>query len=232
MTTRDLAQRLRAAADVLDTYPTATDALRLLQGLTNAIDAEKVDLVAEVAEHRDFEAEGCSSVKNWLRDQLHLDTSDAAQLVRSARTLRDMPALGDLARAGAVSLDHVDSFTFAARRIDPMVVEHAMPALLLTATNAAPVETREAVRKIRDAAHPDDLDEAWIKGMSKHDIKISPVADGYSIAATPPVRWLHCDRIPARGPRGEVPHRPAVPLRAHLRRGRPADQRPPHHRTR
>jgi hypothetical protein len=92
-----------------------------------------------------------------------------------------MPGLSDLANAGAVSLDHVDAFGYAARHVDPMVVEHAMPALLLTATNAAPVETREAVRKIRDAAHPDDLDEAWIKGMSKHDIKINRVLDGFHL---------------------------------------------------
>ena len=181
MPSTQLADRLEAVAAELRVFPTATDALRLLQGLTNVIDAEKVALVAEVAEHEDHKGEGCSSVKNWLRDQLHLDTGDAAQLVRSAKVLRDMPGLADLAAAGAVSLDHVDAFGYAARHIDPMVVEHAMPALLLTATNAAPIETREAVKKIRDAAHPDDLDEAWIKGMSKHDIKISPVADGYHV---------------------------------------------------
>jgi hypothetical protein len=181
MSSTQLADRLQAVAAELRTYPAATDALRLLQGLQNAIDAEKVELVAEVAEHEDFKSEGCSSVKNWLRDQLHLDTGDASQLVRSARTLRDMPGLSDLARAGAVSLDHVDAFTFAARRIDPMVVEKCLPALLLTAATAAPVETREAVKKIRDAAHPDDLDEAWIKGMSKHDIKISAVLDGFHL---------------------------------------------------
>jgi hypothetical protein len=181
MSSTQLADRLEAVAAELRTFPTATDALRLLQGLTNAIDAQKVELVAEVAEHEDHKSEGCSSVKNWLRDQLHLDTGDASQLVRSAKVLRDMPGLADLATAGAVSLDHVDAFGYAARHIDPMVVEHAMPALLLTATNAAPVETREAVRKIRDAAHPDDLDEAWIKGMSKHDIKISAVLDGFHV---------------------------------------------------
>jgi hypothetical protein len=181
MSTSQLADRLQAVAAELRAYPAATDALRLLQGLTNAIDAEKVELVAEVAEHEDFKGEGCSSVKNWLRDQLHLDSGDASQLVRSARTLRDMPGLSDLARAGAVSLDHVDAFTFAARRIDPMVVEKCLPALLLTAATAAPVETREAVKKIRDAAHPDDLDEAWIKGMSKHDIKVSVVGDGVAV---------------------------------------------------
>ncbi|MGQ3109308.1 hypothetical protein, partial [Aeromicrobium sp.] len=68
MTTHHLAEQLTAAAEVLRTYPTSTDALRLLQVVQNAIDAAKVDLVAEMAEHGDHEAEGCSSVKNWLRD--------------------------------------------------------------------------------------------------------------------------------------------------------------------
>lgn len=181
MSSTQLADRLEAVAAELRAFPTTTDALRILQGLTNAIDAEKVALVADMAEHRDHEAEGCSSLKNWLRDQLHLDPADAAQLKRSATVLRDMPALADLATSGAVSLDHVDAFGYAARHIDPMVVEHAMPALLLVAAGAAPVETREAVKQLRDAAHPDALDEAWIKGMDRHDIKVSTVGDGVAV---------------------------------------------------
>jgi hypothetical protein len=78
MSSTQLADRLEAVAAELRTFPTTSDALRLLQGLSNAIDAEKVELVAEVAEHEDFKSEGCSSVKNWLRDQLHLDTGDAS----------------------------------------------------------------------------------------------------------------------------------------------------------
>ncbi|WP_370186406.1 hypothetical protein, partial [Aeromicrobium sp.] len=85
MSSTQLADRLEAVAAELRAFPTPTDALRLLQGLSNAIDAEKVALVAEVDEHRDFEAEGCSSLKNWLRDQLHLDAADAARLKRSAK---------------------------------------------------------------------------------------------------------------------------------------------------
>ncbi len=67
MSSTALADRLEAVAAELRAYPTSTDALRLLQGLSNAIDAEKVALVAEIDEHRDFEAEGCSSLKNWLQ---------------------------------------------------------------------------------------------------------------------------------------------------------------------
>ena len=101
MSSTQLADRLEAVAAELRAFPTTTDALRILQGLTNAIDAEKVALVADMAEHRDHEAEGCSSLKNWLRDQLHLDAADAAQLKRSATVLRDMPALADLAHGRA-----------------------------------------------------------------------------------------------------------------------------------
>ena len=181
MSSTQLADRLEAVAAELRAYPTPTDALRVLQGLSNAIDAEKVALVAEVDEHRDFEAEGCSSLKNWLRDQLHLDGADAARLKRSAKVLRDMPGLADLATAGAVSLDHVDAFGYAAKHIDPMVVEHSMDWMLRLAERAEPAQIRKAVKKLRDTAHPDDLDEAWIKGMSKHDIKVSAVGDGVAV---------------------------------------------------
>ncbi|ALX03377.1 HNH endonuclease [Aeromicrobium erythreum] len=181
MSSTALADRLEAVAAELRAYPTPTDALRLLQGLSNAIDAEKVVLVAEVDEHRDFEAEGCSSLKNWLRDQLHLDGRQAGQLVRSSRTLRDMPDLESLAVEGAVSLDHVDAFTYAAKHIDPMVVEQCMNPLLDLATHAAPTTVRQAVKKLRATAHPDDLDEAWIKGMDRHDLKVSVVGDGVAV---------------------------------------------------
>ena len=181
MSSTQLADRLEAVAAELRAFPTPTDALRLLQGLSNAIDAEKVVLVAEVDEHRDFEAEGCSSLKNWLRDQLHLDGRQASQLVRSARTLRDMPDLESLAVEGAVSLDHVDAFTYAAKHIDPMVVERSMDWMLRLAERAEPAQIRKAVKKLRATAHPDDLDEAWIKGMDQHDIKVSAVGDGVAV---------------------------------------------------
>jgi hypothetical protein len=181
MSSTQLADRLEAVAAELRAYPTPTDALRLLQGLSNAIDAEKVALVAEVDEHRDFEAEGCSSLKNWLRDQLHLDAADAARLKRSAKVLRDMPDLESLANEGAVSLDHVDAFTYAAKHIDPMVVEQCMNPLLDLATHAAPATVRQAVKKLRATAHPEDLDEAWIKGMDRHDLKVSVVGDGVAV---------------------------------------------------
>ncbi len=181
MITQNVAEQLAAAARALREFPTTTDALRLLQVVQNAIDAAKVDLVAEMGEHGDHEAEGCSSVKNWLRDQLHLDAKDAAQLTRSARTLTDMPELADLATAGAVSLDHVDAFTYASRHIDPAVVEVSMDWMLDLAAKAEPTKMRQAVKKLRDATHPDDLDEAWIKGMAKHDITLSPVGDGFHV---------------------------------------------------
>ncbi len=181
MSSTQLADRLEAVAAELRAYLTPTEALRMLQGLSNAIDAEKVALVAEVDEHRDFETEGCSSLKNWLRDQLHLDGRQASQLVRSGRTLRDMPDLESLAVEGAVSLDHVDAFGYAARHIDPMVVEHSMDWMLRPAEQAEPVQIRKAVKKLRATAHPDDLDEAWIKGMDRHDIKVSVVGDGVAV---------------------------------------------------
>ncbi|MEH3068683.1 MAG: DUF222 domain-containing protein [Aeromicrobium erythreum] len=181
MSSTQLADRLEAVAAELRALPKTTDALRLLQGLSNAIDAEKVALVAEVDEHRDFEAEGCSSLKNWLRDQLHLDAADAAQLRRSAKVLRDMPDLESLAHEGAVSLNHVDAFGYAAKHIAPMVVERSMDWMLRLAARAEPVQIRKAVKKLRATTHPDDLDEAWIKGMDRHDLKVSVVGDGVAV---------------------------------------------------
>lgn len=226
MTATQLADRHDAVATELRALPTTTDAPRTLQGLSSAIDAAKVGLVAEVGEHEDHETEECSSIKNSLRDQLRLDTKTFDHLVRPAHTLTAMHALSDLAPAGAVSLDHVEAFTYAARHIDPVIAERSMDWMLYLATTPR-TQIRRTARKLRATTHPDDLDQAWIKATDKNDITLNPVDDGYSVLATPFARRLHPHQIPPHRHRSHGPHSPAVAVRTHLRRARPTHQRPP-----
>ena len=96
---------------MLRSFPPGTDALRVLQSASNAIAAAQAELVVEVAERGDHEAEGCSSIKNWLRDQLRLDTAASHRLVDAGRTLRRLPRVADAADTGALSPEHVRSFS-------------------------------------------------------------------------------------------------------------------------
>lgn len=80
MTTTQLAVRLDAVTAWLRTFPTTTDALRMLQGLSNVIDAAMIGPVAQMIGH--------------------LDTKTSGQLVRDARTVTDVPGLSDLTSAG------------------------------------------------------------------------------------------------------------------------------------
>ena len=82
-----LATALRETAALLDTFPSANDELRALQAVINAASARQVELVGQMGERRDHECEGASSVKNWLRDHLHLDSLDADTMVKAAQTL-------------------------------------------------------------------------------------------------------------------------------------------------
>lgn len=166
---------------MLRSHPPGTDALRVLQSAANAITAAQAELVAEVAERGDHEAEGCSSIKNWLRDQLRLDGVEAHRLVDAGRTLRRLPRVADAADTGALSPEHVRSFSYALRHLDPALVDDAQDWMIDLATHAPPKTLRDATVRLREAAYPDELDEAWIRGMNRHDVRLSPVADGWHL---------------------------------------------------
>ncbi len=166
---------------MLRSFPPGTDALRVLQSASNAIAAAQAELVVEVAERGDHEAEGCSSIKNWLRDQPRLDTAAAHRLVDAGRTLRRLPRVADAADTGALSPEHVHSFSYALRHLDPGIVDDAQDWMIDLAGHAPPKTLRDATVRLREIAYPDELDEAWIRGMNRHDVRLSPVADGWHL---------------------------------------------------
>ncbi|MGJ9411606.1 DUF222 domain-containing protein [Aeromicrobium sp. CF4.19] len=181
MMTQEVAQELRETAALLDAFPPSTEALRALQRTVNAVQAAQVWLVREMSERGEHEAEGCSSVKNWLRDQLHLDAADAHRLIRAGRTVTDLPDVAAAADAGTISLEHVDSFGYALKHIKAGIVIDAQDWMLQLASAAEPQQLRAATRELRNITYPDDLDDRWQRGMNKHDVHLSPVGDGFHL---------------------------------------------------
>jgi hypothetical protein len=85
------------------------------------------------------------------------------------------------ARAGAISFDHVTSFTYARKHIGVNETRLIEEPLLEVAKHVAPSEFHAKVRQIRAVMHPDDLDAAWLKGMDKRDIRLAKTTDGWHV---------------------------------------------------
>jgi len=173
---------LGEAARAMASVTTSTgDEIRTLAAARNAIDAAISERLAIMDESREHEAEGASSIGTWARRELRQDAGLTRQMVRAARTFHDLPAVGEASQAGAISFEHVTSFTYALKHIGVGETQLIEEPLLEVAKHVAPAEFHAKVRQVREVAHPDDLDLAWLKGMDKRDIRLAKTADGWHV---------------------------------------------------
>ncbi len=177
MSSGALSRRLRDTADLLDTYAPTTDALRALQEAKNAIEVAQAQLVAEMVDQLDHETEGYSSPRAWLRGVLRLDTSAAGSLLAAGHTLRVLPELDDV----SISLAHLRQFTYAVKHAGIEPTRGCLHELIHVAAVAEPADLHGIVRQLRDAVYPDALEQAWIKGMEREDVKLTPVGEGWHL---------------------------------------------------
>ena len=52
---------------------------------------------------------------------------------------------------------------------------------LAVALESSPGDLFEAVKHLKDVVHPEDLDDAWEKGMDKEDFCVNAVPDGWHV---------------------------------------------------
>ena len=173
---------LRDAARVLRSVTSSTgDEIRALATARHAIDAALCGRLAEMDETKEHEVEGASSIGTWARRELNQDAGRTRQMVRAAATFCDLPAVGEAARSGLISYDHVNSFTYALRHVGVAETRLVEEPLLEVAKHVSPSELHAKVREVRDVVHPDDLDEAWLKGMDQRDIRLAKTMDGWHV---------------------------------------------------
>lgn len=72
-----------------------------------ALDAHLADALAELDTSGGHLAEGCASVTTWAAREFHRDVGTTRQMVRAAKTMRELPTIGSSARAGVISLEHI-----------------------------------------------------------------------------------------------------------------------------
>lgn len=172
-TLRDAAQALRSV-----TTPD-TETAKALKAAIDVLTTELSVVLAEIDETKAHEDDGASSIATWGRRELHQDAGRTRQLVRAARTFRDLPSVGEAARTGELSFEHVNAFTFALKHVGHDETRQLEGPLLDLAKTVAPGELFEKVRNIRDVLHGDDLDKAWLDGMEKHDIRLKRCGEGF-----------------------------------------------------
>ena len=157
----------------------AADEVRANYAVINALQARNADLLAEIAETKAHETDGAPSITVWAARELGQDPKVTRQMVRAARTMRDLPAFGAAARAGRLSHDHVNAMTYALKHVGHEETITNEGDLLTVATSVPPRELFALMRTCKAIAHADELDEKWLAGMDKEDFQCTPVGDGY-----------------------------------------------------
>lgn len=174
---------LDTTREVLGSYPGDADAMRAIQTLIDAAEAAKADLAQSMEAGQTYRDEGCSTLKAWLRRDLHLDDREASSLIRRGTAMRRLPAVAEHARRGTIRPGHVDVFDYGMRQIgDAFADDEVTTGFVQLATGSEPAQLRATVRELRDVVVPDALDEAYLRGLDRQDIAITKVGDhGYAI---------------------------------------------------
>lgn len=171
---REAAHALQVASD--------TDCVRAIQAAQDALDAEKSKRIAAIASSGAFEAEGSSSIASWARLQLRLSGKQARSLARGASTMNALPLVGQAARAGSIRIEHVEVFTYGLKHIGYTSMLESQEWLLDVARRNEPAELFRVVKTLRAALFPDELDEAWKRGMEKQDFCVQAVDGGFHVS--------------------------------------------------
>src|SRR5689334_6088033 len=108
---RDAAQAMRSV-----TTP-STEIVRAVHAAINGLQAFEADQLAQIDETNAHETEGCASVTTWAARELRQDPGTTRQMVRAAKTMRDLPSVGAAAHDGRVSVDHVHACTYGLQHV-------------------------------------------------------------------------------------------------------------------
>ena len=151
--------------------PCAT--VRAIQIAQDALDAAKAEALAEIEATRSYEDDGASTLNTWVRNELRMTSADAATLVRASATFAALPLVAAAAAEGSIRTDHVRAFTYGLKHLGVEIMGQLEEAFVVLAQHLDPAELFAKMRELRDTMFPDDLDEAYVKGMDKEDIQVT-----------------------------------------------------------
>ena len=173
-------EAMRTAAQTLSVGD-VREQLRVLQELRHAVDAAQAALLVELEASKDYELDGASTLNTWVRNQLRMNSGEANALVRGAIVARDLPLVADAAFAGQISAQHVRAFVYGLKHVGLEPMHQHEEVLLAVALEHAPADLFETIKHLKDTVHPEDLDDAWERGMDREDIAVDAVPDGWHV---------------------------------------------------
>lgn len=176
-----VARVLRDAASVVESHAPATDVLRAAQLGRDVLDAVRVTGMRELVETGSHEEEGASSVTTWARRELRLDAQETGRLRRATTVAGVLPRVGEAAAAGLLRLEHLNAFAYGIKHLGAEKMAAAQDVLLEHATTHEPGSLLRLVKRLRAHLYPDDLDEAWVAGMDREDLRLTPCAEGFHV---------------------------------------------------
>ena len=173
---------------VIDTVRTALTPgdvrtrLHAAQEAQDALDAVKATLLAELDASKDFELDGASTLNTWVRNQLRMKPGQATALVRNVAAMRDLPLVAEAALSGQISSAHVQVFVYGLKHVGLEPMRQFEDVFVQVARDCEPGELYEAVKHLKDKVHPEDLDDAWERGMDREDFQVNAVPDGWHVS--------------------------------------------------
>ncbi|VXB96432.1 HNH endonuclease signature motif containing protein [Aeromicrobium sp. 9AM] len=171
---------MRTAAHTLRTGDVRAK-LHAVQVAQDALDAAKAALLADLDASKEFELDGASTLNAWVRNQLRMNAGPARALVKNVTALRDLPLVAEAAFAGQISSAHVQVFVYGLKHVGLEPMRQFEDVLVQVAKDCEPGELFEAVKHLKDKVHPEDLDDAWERGMDREDFQVNAVPDGWHV---------------------------------------------------
>ena len=171
---------MRTAAQTLRTGD-VREKIHAVQAAQDALDAAKAALLVELDASKDYELDGASTLNMWVRNQLRMNSGQATALVRNVIVLRDLPLVAEAAFAGQISAQHVRAFVHGLKHVGLESMHQHEELLLEVALNREPGALFEAVTHLKGVVHPQDLDDAYERGMDKEDINVDALPDGWHV---------------------------------------------------
>jgi hypothetical protein len=118
--------------------------------------------------------DGFRTTRSWLTAFGRLSQGAASGVLSRARLLRELPALGSAALAGAVSAEHLHKVEQLVHRVGVDGMRRFDVDLATLATQAAPADVQKACERIADHLDPDGKPPAD-SDFDKRELSLTPV---------------------------------------------------------
>ncbi|KHL18525.1 UNVERIFIED_CONTAM: hypothetical protein LK11_06520 [Mumia flava] len=166
----------------LATDPQLCDLLRRTRAATDKLEGLEAAALDQMRETRAHDTEGSSSVAGWATEHLRLSPARARARAAAGRTLRLLPDVAAASRSGRIRIEHVEKFTTGLTKLGTDLMGLAAAPMVELASTTSPEELKAAITELHGITHTDELDDAYARGMDRHDLTLSRTAEGFHLS--------------------------------------------------